>query len=407
MAWAEGAVRSRSLVLGFTLLLGVLPGAPGPSVSPAEQEATSGRPALPPASSSNQPEARTTRLKRGINASHWFAQVRDATGYTAEHLATHVTAQDLALIRSLRFDHVRVSVDPTPMWAPGQLRMISAEHVAQLTRAVAMVLAHDLALVVDIHPSTEFKRKLETDDRHVEVFVEFWRALAAHLAAMDPGRVFLEVLNEPEFTDAYRWAGVQAKLVAAIRQSAPDHTIIVTGHRWSGIDDLLALEPLADRNLLYSFHFYAPHLFTHQGATWGLTHWRQLENVPYPSSPEGLQPMTATIADDLTRLRLIRYGHDRWSAERIEAEIGQVAAWARRHQVRVTCNEFGVHRRAANPSDRTTWIGDVRIALERHGIGWTMWDYAGDFGIVTKAGDQTAVDHAIVKALGLERLTPE
>jgi hypothetical protein len=26
----------------------------------------------------------------------------------------------------------------------------------------------------------------------------------------------------------------------------------------------------------------------------------------------------------------------------------------------------------------------MRTALEKYGIGWTMWDYAGSFGVVTK-----------------------
>src|SRR5262245_40344566 len=312
-------------------------------------------------------DARMAPLRRGINASHWFAQVRDPRGYTKEHLTTHLTGKDLALIKSLGFDHLRLSVDPTPMWEPGLADMISADHLGYLVQAIAMILSHDFGVVVDIHPSSDFKKKLQTDDAHVEVFAEFWRVLAARLAGTDPERVFFEVLNEPEFTDAYRWAGVQAKLVAAVRKSAPEHSIIVTGHRWSAIDDLLILEPLADANLVYSFHFYAPHLFTHQGATWGLAFWRHLRSIPYPSSPEGLQLVAAGARDDLTRLRLIRYGLDRWSAERIEAEVGQVAAWAGKRNVRVTCNEFGVHRRSANPADRAQWLGDVRAALERRG----------------------------------------
>ena len=61
-----------------------------------------------------------------------------------------------------------------------------------------------------------------------------------------PDRVFFEILNEPEFSDAYRWYGVEAKLAAAIRRAAPRHTIIATGARWDDDDDLIFLEPLPD-----------------------------------------------------------------------------------------------------------------------------------------------------------------
>src|SRR5262245_13011603 len=80
----------------------------------------------------------------------------------------------------------------------------------------------------------------------------------------------------------------------------------------------------------------------------------------------------------------------------------QIGAWATKRNVRLMCNEFGVYRRVAPASDRARWIGDVRTALEMHGIGWTMWDYAGDFGLVTKQAGQSVVDDVIVSALGLD-----
>jgi endoglucanase len=392
---------SKALGLALSLGLGVFLVVPGPGILAEGQERALGRPAPGSLPETNSLDARLAKLKRGINASHWFAQVIDPRGYTKEHLATHITAADLALIKSLGFDHLRLSVDPAPIWRSEEADVIAAEHLGALDQAVAMILAHGLAVIVDIHPSSDYKKKLQTDDAQIEAFVDFWRTLARNLAVTDPERVFLEVLNEPEFRDSYRWGGIQAKLAAAIRRGAPEHTIIATGHRWSAIDDLLALEPLADRNVVYTFHFYAPALFTHQGATWGLGYWRHLRDLPYPASPAELPRMTAGVPDDLTRLYLMRYSHERWSAERIEAEIGQAAAWAARHNVRVTCNEFGVYRRWARPHDRARWIGDVRAALERHGIGWTMWDYAGDFGMVTKQADQILAEDAIVRALGL------
>ena len=42
--------------------------------------------------------ARADKLKRGINASEWFAQVYDKRGYTAEHFQAWTTAEDIALI---------------------------------------------------------------------------------------------------------------------------------------------------------------------------------------------------------------------------------------------------------------------------------------------------------------------
>jgi len=57
---------------------------------------------------------RAKHLRRGINLSEWFAQVYDPTGYTKEHLVGWVTSDDIALIRTMGFDHVRLSINPEP-----------------------------------------------------------------------------------------------------------------------------------------------------------------------------------------------------------------------------------------------------------------------------------------------------
>ncbi len=346
-------------------------------------------------------EARFARLRRGINASHWFAQAVNKD-YSKAHLETHTTAQDIALIEAMGFDHVRLSVEPAPLFNAAEPGALNTEYVGYLDRAIDMILARGLAVIVDIHPSDEFKLKLNTDDHQVEAFAWFWRVLARHLSTRDPGRLFLEVLNEPTVTDGYRWAGIQAKVIAAIREGAPRHTIIAAGHRWSGIYELLFLEPVADRNVIYNFHFYEPMTFTHQGATWAGPFLPLYKEVPYPSSPDAVTRLMGTIVDEPARYHLLRYGEERWGASRIEAEIAMAAAWAKKHHVRLTCNEFGVFRQFAAPAARTAWIRDVRSALEKNGIGWTMWDYAGGFAVVSRKDGRAVPDAETVAALGLK-----
>jgi len=47
------------------------------------------------------------------------------------------------------------------------------------------------------------------------------------------------------------------------------------------------------------------------------------------------------------------------------------------------------------------WIRDMRTALDKYNIGWTMWDYAGGFGVVHKQNGHPTADVEVVKALGL------
>jgi endoglucanase len=343
---------------------------------------------------------RAAHLRYGINLSEWFAQVYDPKGYTKEHFETWNTAQDIALIKAMNFDHVRLSINPQPMFRRNQADRIPADYLAYLDAAVKMILDQNLAVILDMHPDSDFKQKLVADDAFVEQFEDFWRAFARHYAGTNPDLVFFEILNEPEFRDRYRWEGVQSRLAAAIREGAPSHTIIVAGANWSADNELLFTEPLHDPNIIYNFHFYDPHIFTHQGATWTTNFQHYLSDLPYPSTPENVRAAANLIPDAVNRLSAIRYGLDRWDRARIDAEFDEVAAWGKRWNVPLTCNEFGVYRKTANPQSRAAWISDVRSSLEKRNIGWTMWDYSGGFAVVVKQNGQPQVDELTVKALG-------
>jgi hypothetical protein len=345
--------------------------------------------------------ARAQHLKHGINASSWFAASRD---YSAAHLESYTDDADIALIAKMGFDHVRVSIDPMPLAAalygfPGP----NSDFLPHLDHAVDTMLADGLAVIIDIHPNEDFKQRLRTDDQAVDRFTMIWTKLAAHFADRDPNRVFFEILNEPEISDGYRWAGIQERLAAAIRQAAPHHTIIATGAVWSDIWNLLALHPLADGNVIYNFHFYEPHEFTHQGATWSVPYWSNLHGVPYPAADSAMPEVLNEAPDEVDRYDLQKYFLDGWNAHRIQVMMDDTAAWGHDNHVPLICDEFGVIRGFPDPVSRANWLHDVRTALENDGIGWAMWDYRGNFGVVTKEnGEPAQVDNSVVKALGLQ-----
>jgi endoglucanase len=344
------------------------------------------------------PESRFNHLRHGINLSHWFAQ---SNSYDQQHLSTYDTEKDFDLIRSMGFDHVRFTIEPAPIFRQSQPDKLDEEYLHRIDDVVQMALARNLAIILDIHPSDEFKQKLQAE-KQVENFTDFWRSFAAHFASTDPERVFFEILNEPEVFDEYRWLGIQARIVEQVRKVAPRHTIIVAAGAWSGLDDLLTMEPLRDSNVIYNFHFYTPFLFTHQGATWTSELQHHLTRVHYPSYPGSDAELIGLLPEFRQRIQVVRYDEDRWDASRIEAEIAQAASWAADHKVRLTCNEFGVLRTNADPAERAAWLHDVRSSLEAHHIGWTMWDYAGGFAVAPGEPGARTPDMRMLQALGLK-----
>src|ERR1035438_9877219 len=107
---------------------------------------------------------RAERLQRGINASEWFAQVYDKRGYTPEHFQAWTTAEDISLINAMGFDHVRLSVNPEPMFNARESNKIPAEYLGYLDAAVKMILDRGLAVVIDLHPESDFKSEEHTSE---------------------------------------------------------------------------------------------------------------------------------------------------------------------------------------------------------------------------------------------------
>jgi len=343
-------------------------------------------------------ERRAQLLHRGVNASMWLAQASD---YSPARLRAYTTADDIALMHSMGFDHVRLSIDGDELLRNAPAGGLNAIFLAELDTTVKTMLKDDLRVIVDVHPSDDFKRKLRSDDAAVARFCALWSALAAHYAQTDPDRIFFEVLNEPEFDNAQQWAAVQTQAIAAIRRAAPYHTIIATAERYSGLTNLLTLEPVADPNVIYTFHDYEPFAFTHQGATWTMEQVRPLRRVPYPSSPEDIAAVVSQEQQLIDQHWINSYGLDRWDAARIRSELSFAGKWAALHHVPVYCGEFGVYQAFADPAMRAAWLHDTRMALEEQGIGWAVWDYRGSFAVVSKTNGKATPIPAIATALGL------
>jgi aryl-phospho-beta-D-glucosidase BglC (GH1 family) len=341
---------------------------------------------------------RAKHLRHGINTSNWFAQSND---YSVERLRTFTTADDIRLIHQLGFDHIRVSIDADPLLAWQRKQPNGTAFMEELDSIVKLAVEQKLAVVIDVHPQTRYKQSLLQGDEPVQHFAMLWRSLATHFAPFDSEFVFFEIMNEPEQPDTYRWQGIQALVAEQIRSAAPNNTIIACGARWSGLEDLLPLQPLALPNIIYTFHDYDPFAFTHQGATWTDPAVQPLREVPYPSTPENVAKNLEQEPTLAGQFFVEQYGLARWDAHRIDVTLSFAERWSQLHHAPIYVGEFGVHRPYADPAARAQWLRDMRTMLEKHHLGWAMWDYQDNFGAVTKKDGHTTPDPAVIEALGL------
>ena len=358
------------------------------------------RPVVAPQPLSSVPAARLARLARAANLTRWSTIVGDAARSARGH---DLSDADAELIRRLGFSAVRLVVPLGRIFNPSAPEHLDSTTLAELDRALDRLLAQDLGVIIDPHPAST-DRRIETDSAYAAGFVAFWGTLGAHLSRRDPERVFLEVINEPVYERRpSQWPGLQARVLAAMRAAAPAHTLVAAGTGWSSIEGLLRLTPVADGNVVYTFHFYEPFVFTHQGEGWAQPPAGKLRGVPYPVDSIPCAAFAAEQRDSSAARAMRRYCAEGWNAATIERRLAKAQDWGRKHQVPVLLGEFGVSSRAAAPAARAAWIRDVRTAAERLGIGWAIWSFDDRFGLGARPGPDgnLVVDASVLRALGL------
>lgn len=345
---------------------------------------------------------RFARLARGINLSHWYAQ--STTGkYDETRLSTYVTEDDAHLIREMGFSHVRLTVDDSVVFDVSSPGALHADNVARLVDRIGWFLARDLAVIVDLHPGDEFKRSL-LEPAGADAFVAQWKALASVLAGLDAEKVFIEILNEPHHLKDDAWFSLQGRVLNAIRQAAPDHTVIVTGDEWGSLPNLEKLTPYDDRNVVYTFHCYDPFIYTHQAATWGWDVTKSVGGLDWPIEAARAEEVAKASTTSEEARGHVRHAVASGSLESawLKTHFDRISAWQARHGMpRVYVGEFGVYRKAAPEEGRYRWHRAVVDEFEGRGWGWSMWDYAGGFAVVNTQEGRRVLDERMLRALGL------
>jgi hypothetical protein len=343
-------------------------------------------------------DARYAHLARGVNLTRWFQ-------YGGRQ---PVTESDRDLLKNAGFTSVRIALAPQyllPHFArqPGRID----RNLTRLDAGIDLFLDAGMAVMLDLQADTSYLDYYLSTPEAPQELIDTWRMLAARYANRNPDLLFFEIMNEPDsrFTQS-AWDEEQKKVLAAIREVAPEHTVLLAPANWSGLDAMLQMTPYSDPNVIYVMHYYSPSTFTAQGADWTSPHEiAKLRNVPWPAFLPELEGLIRDETDDGARRLLEQYRREDWDAGRIDWDIGLAAAWAKRWNVRVVVNEFGGYKPFSPPDSRARWLHDVRTALDHYELAWAMWDYGAGFDLTLRAGDTRTIDPAVGAALGLQPWT--
>ena len=372
-------------------------------------------------------------------------------------------ARELQTLQQTGFDFVRFAVDPGPFLQFQGPRLDFLNRM--LVRRVRLILAAGLSVIVDFHPSDinpDYTAQALTAGSQASIFQSYLQILqhtAEELArlqhevgentqspdycsilsdCLDSGHhsrigavphVALELMNEPPVSPDVWQPMLVAAYLAARRGSADLPLVLEGGNEASALTKMTTAPFAADPHVIYSFHYYAPYQFTHQGASWNAA--RYLADVPYPARARSLDDsLTATaaaigatnlpernktLAYQDAQLRLEHYRASGFDNGAIAKAFAQIVDWARSQGIpndRVMLGEFGARQTdrqlvGERASERAQWFNDVRRAAEDNGFGWAVWAYCCGGGFALAQSDASIkIDPEIAKALGLDAPAP-
>ena len=196
--------------------------------------------------------------------------------------------------------------------------------------------------------------------------------------------IYFEVLNEPHGISDALWNAIQQDVVEVIRSVDDSHTIIVGPASWNSFSNLAAMPIYEDDNLIYTFHFYDPFVFTHQGASW--SGMQDLGGVPFPYQAAEMPDFPSSLQGTWIQGAFNDY-QNTGTPEQVRNLIDIAVDFSESRQVPIFCGEFGVYQPLSDEPDRVYWYEVVRSYLEEKNIAWTMWDYHGGFGLFNEDGN--------------------
>jgi aryl-phospho-beta-D-glucosidase BglC (GH1 family) len=297
--------------------------------------------------------------------------------------ASCTTEDDFRWMADWGFDFVRIpiayprylSFDRSKPITPGDILNYDPAVLEEIEKLVYTAHRYGLHVSLNLHRAPGYcinagfvePFNLWKDGEAQEAFAGHWGMWAERFRNVSSEKISFDLLNEPAYIedmndqfsaknalpgDLYR--KVAMKAAAAIRKANPGHLIIADGNEVGN----RPTPELVDLDMGQSCRGYFPHYISHYQAPWV---WKDPAQAPDPVWPGTID------GRDFSRATLEEY-YRPW--------IGLVESGTGVH-----CGECGCWRKTPHTLF-LAWFGDVIDILSNAGIGYALWNFRGDFGIL-------------------------
>ncbi len=318
-------------------------------------------------------------FSKGVNLTNWFQAC------CPQNISfTKYTKQDFINIQSLGCDVIRLPVRFHDMTGGPPDYVIDPLLYMFLDQVIDWAEELQINLLLDNHTFDPIE---PTDPDVGEILVKVWTQLAEYYRDRSE-LLYFEILNEPHGISDTLWNSIQERVIQAVRAVNRKHTIIAGPAGYNSHRHLKFMDISEEEKVIYTFHFYEPFLFTHQGASWSEPSLETLANVPFPYHAARMPECPPDLKGTWVEGSLVYSYPSEGRIEKIEEQILAAAEFRTQNSVGLFCGEMGVYMPNSKDEDRIEWYRIVRRELEKHGIPWITWDYQGGFGLFKPGTDE-------------------
>jgi endoglucanase len=291
-----------------------------------------------------------------------------------------------------------LNIDRSKNIVPEDVYKINDEAVDRIDRLVILAHKYDMHVSLNLHRAPGYcvnsgfyePYNLWTDQEALDAFCFHWNMWAKRYKSVSKKKISFDLVNEPSMRedmndqhskrstvpgDVYRKVAKAA--AEAIRKENPRRIIIADGNDVGN----KVIPELIDLDIAQSCRGYTPGIISHYKAPWAN---KDPDNLPDPKWPGqvGDRYLSRTILDDYFKP---------WIAL---AQQG----------VGVHCGECGCWNKT--PHDVfLAWFSDLLGILHENKIGFALWEFSGDFGVLNSRRDDVAYEDWYGQKLDRKLLT--
>ena len=303
------------------------------------------------------------------------------------------TEEHFRWMRDWGFDFVRIpiaypyylNIDRSKNITPEDVYKINPEAVDRIDSLVTSGHKYDMHVSLNLHRAPGYcvnagfnePYNLWTDEEAQKAFYFHWSMWAKRYKNVSSKKISFDLLNEPSMRkdmndqhskrsevpgEVYRKVAKAA--AEAIRKENPNHLVIADGNNVGSS----VIPEIIDLNIAQSCRGYHPGIISHYKAPWAN---KDPEHLPDPKWPGqvGSQYLSRKMLEDYYKpwIELTKKG------------------------VGVHCGECGSWNKT--PHDVfMAWFTDVLSILSANNIGFAVWNFIGDFGILDSGRTDVAYE---------------